>query len=183
MGNQVVRYSVVGSAVSYRFEFHGSTMEPHGLGVVSGRYDAESLDETIAADAKHILSDLVKMIRIQNHQASHRTTALLEELVRVEAIDDPMVDSCILHGYDQRFQRLDYVKQLRAAIKDEVSCSSAVVMDKHQPLTRLPPPSIKMHVNKPPFYADKIVKNTTNGLLTLRKTMMKPNSPSSNNPG
>ena len=126
LGVQTITCSIVGAAFSYRFEFKSNdtdTTTGH-MAIVSGRFDAEAADSSlIQSESKHMLSDFVKMLRIQQYQASHRTTSLLEELVRVEGSRAEMWDSRVLHGHDQRFKRLDYAKQLRAAIKDEIATS------------------------------------------------------------
>lgn len=70
---------------------------------------------------KHFVSELVKTIRLQSRQtSSERCAALLQELIEVGKSRDKTWDSKLLHGHEQRFNRVEYSKMLRVEIKKEV---------------------------------------------------------------
>ncbi|ETV98450.1 hypothetical protein H310_08598 [Aphanomyces invadans] len=119
----------VGTRLYYCFEFfrsYPSMAASQKLGLmVSGTFKE---DET-AADAipnavhagKHVLSEYVKMLRVQSQQGNHRCASLLEELIKVESSHAELWDSKVLHGHAQRFPRLTYAIHLREAIQHEIS--------------------------------------------------------------
>ncbi|RHY27789.1 hypothetical protein DYB32_006528 [Aphanomyces invadans] len=108
------------------FRSYPSMAASQKLGLmVSGTFKE---DET-AADAipnavhagKHVLSEYVKMLRVQSQQGNHRCASLLEELIKVESSHAELWDSKVLHGHAQRFPRLTYAIHLREAIQHEIS--------------------------------------------------------------
>ncbi|ETV78254.1 hypothetical protein H257_08428 [Aphanomyces astaci] len=128
----------VGSRLSYCIEFfRSSTSTMSHTVVVLGLAVAGTFtqDDYTAADANpqsaavvhhagggsHVLSEYVKMLRVQAQQGNHRCASLLEELIKVELSDAEVWDSNVLHGHAQRFPRLTYATQLRQAIQHEIS--------------------------------------------------------------
>lgn len=69
----------------------------------------------------HVVSELVKTMRLQSKQtSSERCTDLMRELVAVESSRAKTWDSTLLHGHKQRFSRVAYAAMLRVEIKKEV---------------------------------------------------------------
>lgn len=72
----------------------------------------------------HVLSELVKTLRMQTKKtSSERCADLLQELVQVETSTAKTWDSALLHDHLQRFERAGYAAMLRVEIKKEVSWS------------------------------------------------------------
>ncbi|TMW60787.1 hypothetical protein Poli38472_000829 [Pythium oligandrum] len=71
---------------------------------------------------KHVVSQLVKTLRMQTKKtSSERCAGLLQELIEVEKSKAKMWDSTLLHGHQQRFLRLEYARMLRLEIKRELA--------------------------------------------------------------
>ncbi|OQR93815.1 hypothetical protein ACHHYP_02257 [Achlya hypogyna] len=121
--DQTVEVAFVGTRVCYSFEFFkGATSPAMALGLdVAGAFAQDTAAEVDLYANKHVLSEYVKMLRIQSHQGNHRIAALLEELIAVEASSAERWDSKVLHGHTQRFIRTHYAAQLRESIQYEIS--------------------------------------------------------------
>lgn len=65
-------------------------------------------------------SDFAIKVLEDSGQTKSRTTLLVEELIKVDESTTSLWDSSVLHGHHQRFKRIEFAKQLRNAIKDEV---------------------------------------------------------------
>ncbi|OQR81885.1 hypothetical protein THRCLA_11316 [Thraustotheca clavata] len=121
-----VMIEYVGARLYYAFEICKSALSPkYTISLLSSGSFVE--DESAEANReymysqKHILSEYVKMLRIQSHQGNHRIAILLEELIDVEASTEEYWDSNILHGHFQRFLRVHYAAQLREEIQEQIS--------------------------------------------------------------
>lgn len=124
---QSLSFDFFGSRLCYCFEFSVST-----LGVVLnpvGSYE-ERLEDFRDEEQRmrrhqqdtHFVSELVKTMRLQAKQtSSERCTDLLKELLDVEQNHAKCWDSTLLHGHEQRFDRLAYAAMLRTEIKKEVT--------------------------------------------------------------
>ncbi|RHY08724.1 hypothetical protein DYB36_008793, partial [Aphanomyces astaci] len=132
----------VGSRLSYCIEFfRSSTSTMSHTVVVLGLAVAGTFtqDDDTAADANpqsaavvhhagggsHVLSEYVKMLRVQAQQGNHRCASLLEELIKVELSDADVWDSNVLHGHAQRFPRLMLDYRHRKSEHIEVATSTA----------------------------------------------------------
>ncbi|KDO19292.1 hypothetical protein SPRG_15231 [Saprolegnia parasitica CBS 223.65] len=115
----------VGTRLCYSIEYWKGPRSPaHALGLEAvGRFTEDVTAQVDLYSTKHVLSEYVKMLRIQSHQGNHRIAALLEELIAVDASREELWDSKVLHGHTQRFLRTNYAAQLRASIQAEVSKS------------------------------------------------------------
>ncbi|KAF0684644.1 Aste57867_23364 [Aphanomyces stellatus] len=122
-----IDHEYVGARLYYCFEFsrsYESMASNQCLALFGGAFEE---DETADAHQNavhmgtHVLSEYVKMLRVQAQQGNHRCATLLEELIKVEASDAAMWDSKVLHGHAQRFPRLAYATQVREAIQNEIS--------------------------------------------------------------
>ncbi|KAH9149057.1 hypothetical protein AeRB84_005482 [Aphanomyces euteiches] len=122
-----ISHEYVGTRLYYCFEFFRSYIgmkSKQRQVLLDGSFEEDSSAEAnqhAVNSGQHVLSDYVKMLRVQSQQGNQRIALLLEELVKVEGSSADSWDSKVLHGHSQRFPRISYSIQLREAIQTEVS--------------------------------------------------------------
>lgn len=118
-----VKHFIRGNFMAYKFEFSSSSLDPNQhFAVNPGQYeeyqmqDLEFNDDPNAAGPQRVLSSYVKLLRIEEKQGKLRITKLLEELIRAEASDQEVWESKIIQGFLQTYNRLVFLRILRAEI-------------------------------------------------------------------
>ena len=128
-GQRSIRYKIeqqfVGAFAAFRFEWkctnNDAAAAAHHLVVSAGTFVQGKIPPMeVMEGGRRVLSDHVKMVRLEAAQGKTRTTQLLEELVKIDDSRAPLWD-CQLwhHGVAQRFQRKDLRALLRHRLKAE----------------------------------------------------------------
>ena len=123
-------HRVVGASFAYCFEFSSTNVnELHHLVVERGSYVQETPPPLVLLDEKtqRVLSDFVKVQRLQMKQGEARQAVLLEELIKAEEAKDKTWDTAVLNGTLQRYDRHTVIGLLRAEIQREIDAQVAGV--------------------------------------------------------
>lgn len=132
-GRVNIRYSVTnqirGNEIFFRFEYVCASDNPKShLVIQRGWYRQDSINTTeINNQGKRlIVSDYVKLMRIEKITAGNRLSQLQEEYQRVKMSHDKYYDCVTLHETPQRYLRKDLLKVLKEEIKKEERLGSSI---------------------------------------------------------
>ena len=127
-----IEHFVVGSSFAYSFEFSSTNVdETKHLIVECGTYVQQTPPPLELLDEKtqRVLSDYVKMLRLQMKQGEARQAVLLEELIKAEESSCDQWDTSVFNGTRQRFDRKICIALLRAEIQKEIDAQVAGVRE------------------------------------------------------
>eukprot|EP00516_Mucochytrium_quahogii_P001515 CAMPEP_0203748760 /NCGR_PEP_ID=MMETSP0098-20131031/3562_1 /ASSEMBLY_ACC=CAM_ASM_000208 /TAXON_ID=96639 /ORGANISM=" , Strain NY0313808BC1" /LENGTH=2510 /DNA_ID=CAMNT_0050637627 /DNA_START=226 /DNA_END=7758 /DNA_ORIENTATION=- len=110
----------VGNSFAYRFDFSCSSKTGNEMLIENGYFEMEVPPPIETKNGNQVLTDVVKMARIELYQGSSRTDRIVEELARAKNSTERHWDSFAVAGTPQRFLRTVFITLLEKELADEI---------------------------------------------------------------
>lgn len=125
-GRVNIRYSVTsqlrGNQIVFRFEYTCASDNPSSHLIIQRgwyRQDSISTTEITTGNTRLVVSEYVKLLRIERITAGNRLSQLQEEYQKVKSSKDKYYDSMVIHETPQRYIRTQLLKVLKEEISKE----------------------------------------------------------------